>query len=457
MFKAGSADAYLGALSVDSLADIAVAAKTGAGLLKLAKQHRGEEYRNVQVPKDDANWKGPWDCAEFVSWLVFQQAGILYGCLDDNASPSKADAYTGAWKSDVARLGKRVSVEQAAGTVGGLVLRYPPAPGTMGHIAVCDGKGGTVEAKGRRYGVVEDTVHGRLWDTGVLIPGISYDAAAAIEISLPVAVYKPDASNMNKGVVLSIQQALASKGFNPGPIDGDYGRETQAAVAAFQMAEGLVVDGAVGVETAAALGVSLTAEELGPAQSDPATGMVGVISTLEALTHAIEQPPKDGEVMMPTAANNPLSLLEPVVRFLQTLNQRGQPITQSAPADEQIEQLRKVIELIVPIVNPAGGDATGGDKEKPLGQVNGALGETIGNLLDGRKTAVGTIGALLTSLLSSTAGTSTNVGGVLTGLAPAAGLSQFAMPIFLALAFWGLLGKLEKWAQRDVPASPIVK
>jgi hypothetical protein len=31
----------------------------------------------------------------------------------------------------------------------------------MGHIALCDGKGGTVEAKGRKYGVVADTVQNR--------------------------------------------------------------------------------------------------------------------------------------------------------------------------------------------------------------------------------------------------------------------------------------------------------
>jgi hypothetical protein len=46
------------------------------------------------------------------------------------------------------------------------ILRYPPAPGKMGHIAICDGEGGTVEAKGHAYGVVADTVHGRLLGYG---------------------------------------------------------------------------------------------------------------------------------------------------------------------------------------------------------------------------------------------------------------------------------------------------
>ena len=60
---------------------------TGSELLDLARRHIGEEYQNVRVPKNNANWRGPWDCAEFMSWLVFQCAGFLYGCLDNSAGP----------------------------------------------------------------------------------------------------------------------------------------------------------------------------------------------------------------------------------------------------------------------------------------------------------------------------------------------------------------------------------
>ena len=248
-------------------------APSGAGLVQRARRHIGERYVNTQVPKDDPDWHGPWDCAEFISWLVYQEAGILYGCVDNNAPPAKADSYTGAWKSDLERLGKRVSVEEAAATVGGIVLRYPPGPGKMGHIAVCDGHGGTIEAKGRRYGVVADSVQGRGWHTGILLPGFSYGTSVPIKVTPPAVVYEVDAPNMDKAVVTQIQQALAAKGFDPGLIDGDFGPNTQAAVLQFQEAEGMVVDGAVGPETAAALGVSLGAQVIaGPAvpmQQDP--------------------------------------------------------------------------------------------------------------------------------------------------------------------------------------------
>jgi hypothetical protein len=96
----------------------------------------------------------------------------------------------------------------------------------------------------------------------------------------------------------------------------------------------------------------------------------------------------------------------------------------------------------------------GKDAAPPLGQVNGALGDTIGNLLNGKKAALGIGGALITSLLSAVTATpgSGGLAGLLgTVVTAVPGLSQFAMPVFLALSAWGALGKLEKWAQGTAP------
>jgi hypothetical protein len=217
----------------------------------------GERYENVQVPKNNPNWRGLWDCAEFVSWVVFQDAGILYGCLGSDPNPATADAYTGAWRTDLERRGVRVPYEQAAAIPGAIVLRYPPAPDTMGHIAICDGSGGTVEAKGKAFGVVRDTVQGRRWDTGVLIPGVYYDMTLApLAVVGPARLYHAGALNMDPDVVAEIQRLLRDAGYDPGPIDGIFGAKTTAAVAAFQAVEGIVVDGEVGPQTAARLGLA---------------------------------------------------------------------------------------------------------------------------------------------------------------------------------------------------------
>ena len=66
---------------------------------------------------------------------------------------------------------------------------------------------------------------------------------------------------MGSQAVERIQDALKNKGFDPGPIDGVWGRQTIAAVKAFQAANGLEVDGIVGSETSGALFKGMTLPE----------------------------------------------------------------------------------------------------------------------------------------------------------------------------------------------------
>jgi peptidoglycan hydrolase-like protein with peptidoglycan-binding domain len=47
-------------------------------------------------------------------------------------------------------------------------------------------------------------------------------------------------------VVRQLQSALQGLGYNPGAIDGQFGSRTEAAVKAFQRAQGIAVDGVVG-------------------------------------------------------------------------------------------------------------------------------------------------------------------------------------------------------------------
>ncbi|MCU0696226.1 MAG: peptidoglycan-binding protein [Myxococcaceae bacterium] len=50
--------------------------------------------------------------------------------------------------------------------------------------------------------------------------------------------------------VTRLQQTLQSRGFSPQGVDGIFGRNTRAAVVAFQRANGLAADGVVGPDTA---------------------------------------------------------------------------------------------------------------------------------------------------------------------------------------------------------------
>jgi hypothetical protein len=63
-------------------------------------------------------------------------------------------------------------------------------------------------------------------------------------------------TNVNKEVIASLQQALSSKGFNPGDIDGVLGSATLSAVEAYQRANSLA-RGGVTMETLKSLKVDL--------------------------------------------------------------------------------------------------------------------------------------------------------------------------------------------------------
>ncbi len=63
-------------------------------------------------------------------------------------------------------------------------------------------------------------------------------------------------TNMTRGRITAIQQALRSAGHNPGEIDGVIGADTMRAVNSFQRQKGLPVDDYLNIATVRALGVS---------------------------------------------------------------------------------------------------------------------------------------------------------------------------------------------------------
>lgn len=192
-----------------------------------------------------------------------------------------------------------------------------------------------------------------------------------------------------------------------------------------------------------------------PAANGQASGQVSGDLTV-AIKQRLDGPQKGGSVQIPTLpvpANDLTSTLQQVANILQKLNiNAAAPSTKisMAPPQPQAAQLQKILEFVSSLINPSG-------NSQALGQVNGALGETIGSMLDGKKTAIGTIGALLTAWLSSVPALppGTTPSGLLgliqliAGSAP--GLSGFTMPLFFAVTAWGVLGKLEKWAQGTTP------
>lgn len=229
---------------------------TGEDVLALARRHIGEVYRfGARAPMGNAGFAGPWDCAEFVSWCVFQASGVLFGTKPRN-DPVLADAFTGFWADQARAAGCTVRVAEAAVIPGAILLRFP-RPGAIGHIVFCDGRGGTVEAHSSKTGVIAHTISARRWDTGVLVPGIRYFRTGdPVRVPAPAGVIRLTEPMTKTDVVEKIQRRLSKLGFAPGTADGVYGPQTAHAVKQFQADRGLVVDGEVGPATLEALGLS---------------------------------------------------------------------------------------------------------------------------------------------------------------------------------------------------------
>jgi N-acetylmuramoyl-L-alanine amidase len=228
---------------------------TGKDIVEVARRHIGEKYVfGAPVPKDNPAWRGPWDCAEFASWCIYQVSQKLYGCHSNSGAPASADAYTGYWGRDAGQLGIEIPFTQAAAIQGALVLRNPGEK--CGHIVISDGRGGTIEAHSTARGVIADTLDNRRWDIGILIPWITYTPPDQVPVvPQPGLIYRVTSPLMEGDTILAIQKALVRRKLNPGELDGKYGPHTAAAVTVFQRAKGLVADGEVGPQTARALGI----------------------------------------------------------------------------------------------------------------------------------------------------------------------------------------------------------
>ena len=208
------------------------------------------------------------------------------------------------------------------------------------------------------------------------------------------------------------------------------------------MAVGLAGKGRVSWEfiTAIAPGSQKPDEPAGSPQN-----LLLLVMLLQALA-------KNGGMKMAISAEDISALLQQFLKSFQVPAAPTVPTPVATPAPTPLpagaadDPMKKIIDLIVGMIIPA---VTG---KSSLGSVNGALGQTVGNALDGKKTAIGIFGSLLSTLLPAlTAAPGAGAtGGLLNGILPTIGpsLSGIGLPIFLAMAAWGVLGKMEKWSQR---------
>ncbi len=99
------------------------------------------------------------------------------------------------------------------------------------------------------------------------------------------------ADQVDEGLVLLIQRELRSAGFDPGPLDGRSGPKFSAAIAAYQRAQGLPVDGRVSVDLLSRLArENLRQGRMAPPPSPGASRDTGVVAGAPGRQTALQTP-----------------------------------------------------------------------------------------------------------------------------------------------------------------------
>lgn len=135
------------------------------------------------------------------------------------------------------KLCKRV--EKSALREGDMAFRMQN--GRAVHVGYVIGGDRLIEAKGRDDGVVESRISG--FDRFGRPP---FYSSRDLKLENPY---------MHGEDVRTLQRALKEQGFDPGQLDGVFGKKTERAVKRFQRSVGLKADGIAGRRTFAALGL----------------------------------------------------------------------------------------------------------------------------------------------------------------------------------------------------------
>lgn len=203
----------------------------------------------------DNRWGNPdYDCSSLVI-TALERAGIK--------AKSAGATYTGNMAGVLTNLGfsnvvKKVTLSSGAGLKRGDILMYHKS-GNIGHVAVYQGNGMIVHARGQSYGspapgdqgseITSSSYYNAPWQyvfrykatpvSGQSVGSVSSSYAGNCVVTMPELV----SGNVGKYVKLA-QYLLNKAGFRDGAgnklaVDGEYGENTAAAVTKMQKKAGM--------------------------------------------------------------------------------------------------------------------------------------------------------------------------------------------------------------------------
>lgn len=197
-------------------------------------------------------WDGVrcFDCRGFTRWLLAQAGVPLYG-----------ESVTTQWET--------ASNWAARGTIDTLPRGLVCCVFRPGHTGMYQGNGNVIHCSGT---VKEEALPGKpKWERWGVPAGL-YTTEELRKAGLNVDEEKniPTLRRGNQGdEVADLQTILNARYGADLEVDGNFGKATEAAVKAFQKANGLTADGVVGAKTWKALGVEAEAPEPVPDDQPP--------------------------------------------------------------------------------------------------------------------------------------------------------------------------------------------
>lgn len=199
-------------------------------------ENSDKNYRRALAQYEDHAAKGltliGYDCSGLVVAYLLREGLIGY---DTTAN--------GLYASQCTPIGKDHL------RAGDLVFKKYRTKNKMYHVGVYMGDGSVVHAKGRDDGVVRESLSATGWNRFGRLQ-VFDNTGGTVAFTRNLRRVLP---NMRGDDVRAVQAVLLDKGFDPGGIDGLYGKNTVKAVIAYQQASGLEADGIVGPITWASL------------------------------------------------------------------------------------------------------------------------------------------------------------------------------------------------------------
>lgn len=225
--------------------------------------------KNINKLKAVANEKPPvwgFDCVNLIK-------GILWGWWGNPEKEKGGAVYASNGIPDTNADGM---IKRCSGVTDDFSqIEIGEAVWMPGHIGVYIGNGLAVECTPKwKDGVQitavwniskQDGFNGRSWTKHGKLPHVNYGETTIEDMPTYALGYRVLKRGCDGDDVTELQTMLNTLGYNCGTVDGEFGKQTDAAVRAFQLAHGLEVDGKVGQFTLGALKEDLNKmEEVDP-------------------------------------------------------------------------------------------------------------------------------------------------------------------------------------------------